>query len=112
MIAINESTAAVIDLAAVDSGGGSGLTYSISGGVDFGIDSNTGIASFADAPVVVTNLGGLTSKQDLIVTVTDVAEPPEIVAFTMISINEATTADQVVSGGMIWTIPGGVGVFR
>ncbi len=72
---------------------GSGLTYSISGGVDqalFSIDTNSGVLSFDSAPyfespadtgadnvndvqVTITDSGSLTDSQDIAVTVTDVA---------------------------------------
>jgi hypothetical protein len=91
-----ENQTAVTDVDATDDtdSEGSGLSYSISGGVDaslFSIDPSTGVLSFISAPdyenptdsgvdnvydvqVTVTDSGGLTDVQDIAVTVTDVVE--------------------------------------
>ena len=91
-----ENTTTVIDINATDDDDseGSGLTYSLSGGVDaglFSIDAATGEVTFNSAPdfeapgdangdnnfefqVTVTDSGGLTDLQDITVSVTDVVE--------------------------------------
>ena len=103
---VDEGTTAVINVNATDTEGdteGSGLTYAISGGTDqafFNINSNTGELSFVSAPdfenpsdanadnnyevsVTVTDSGGLTDTQVMVVSVTDVNETaPTITSFS------------------------------
>lgn len=96
-VEVPENQTAVLDVNATDDNGdteGSGLTYSLTGGVDqslFAIDANTGDLSFTTAPdfeapgdsdgdnnyavdVTVTDSTGLSATQNLSVNVTDAAE--------------------------------------
>ncbi len=93
-ISVPENTTAVTTLTASDPDGDT-LTYSILGGVDqahFVLDAASGLLSFVSAPdfeqpadadadnvyevTVQVSDGLLTATQSLLVTVTDVAEPP------------------------------------
>ncbi|MFG6100003.1 cadherin domain-containing protein [Leptothoe sp. ISB3NOV94-8A] len=93
---------------------GSGLTYSLSGGADqslFSIDANSGVVTFNNAPdfeapvdangnndyelqVTVTDSSGLTDTQDLVISVTDVAEnaAPTITSSATASVEEEQTS--------------------
>ncbi|MEM8778346.1 MAG: hypothetical protein AAGF26_05625, partial [Cyanobacteria bacterium P01_G01_bin.49] len=93
---VPENQTSAIDVNATDDtdSEGSGLTYSLTGIVDdslFNIDAVTGVVTFINAPdfenpgdagsdnnydiqVTVTDSGGLTDVQDIVVTVTDVVE--------------------------------------
>ena len=92
---VNESQTSAIDVDTTDDldSEGAGLTYSLTGTTDdvqFDIDTNTGVVTFITAPdfetptdtgadnnyniqVTVTDSGGLTAVQNIVVTVTDVA---------------------------------------
>ena len=93
---VAENQTEAIDVKATDDSDseGSGLTYNKSGGADralFNLDGSNGVLTFADAPdfelpadadgnndyevqVTVTDSGGLTDAQEIVITVTDVDE--------------------------------------
>ena len=137
---VDENQTSAIDVEANDDTDteGSGLTYSISDGADqtlFSIDSATGVVTFDAAPdfeapgdangdnnyevqVTVTDSGGLTDVQDIIITVTDAAEntAPFITSDETASVPEnQTTAIDVDAGddfdaegaGLTYSLTGG-----
>ncbi len=113
-----ENQTAVSDVDSSDLDGetenGGGLTYAFStdsGGADnalFGLDEDTGILTFSAAPnfedpadadtdndyevqVTVTDAGGLTDTQDIVVTVTDVNDAPTITSAATVDADENQT---------------------
>ena len=115
---VAENQTSAIDVQSTDDSDseGSGLIYSLTGGADqglFSIDSSTGVVTFNVAPdfegpgdanedndyeveVTVTDSGVLTDVQDIMISVTNVNEPPEVAnpiadknidAFDVFSIN-------------------------
>jgi Domain of unknown function DUF11/Bacterial Ig domain len=110
-----ENQTVVTDVQSTDPEGdteGSGLTYSITGGVDqgdFSIVAATGVLTFDSAPdfdtpgdtnadnvydvqITVTDSDSMTDVQDLAVTVTDVNEAPTITSGSAVSAAENQTA--------------------
>jgi hypothetical protein len=146
MVAINaaEHQTAVTNADSTDPEGetenGGGLTYSLTGGADqtsFAIDTDSGLLTLLAAcdfespsdadgnnvfevQVTVTDSGGFTGVQDMLVTCTDVNEAPTITGGAMIAIDSAenqTTATNVEStdpdgeteagGGLTYSLTGG-----
>jgi len=117
-----ENQTAVVDVNSTDLDGdteGAGLTYIITGTIDdalFSIDMNTGVVTFLAAPdfempsdvgtdndynlqVTVTDSGGATDAQDIVVSVTNDLNDDATVAFQSAassSVDEATTLNIVV----------------
>ena len=102
-VMVPENQTAVIDVQSTDpegeTEGGGGLTYSLVGGEDqvlFSIDADSGLLTFITPPnfespgdvggdnvynvkVAVTDTAGLTSTQDIAVTVTDANDAPTVI---------------------------------
>ena len=121
-VSIAEGETTVINVESTDDldAEGSGLVYSLSGGLDialFDIDATVGTISFLTAPdfetpqddggdniynlqVTVTDSGNLTAVQDLVITVTDIAEntPPVIVD------QDFSIAEDVATGTLVGTV--------
>ncbi|MBT9314082.1 beta strand repeat-containing protein [Leptothoe spongobia] len=113
-VAENQTTVTDVDATDDTDSEGSGLTYSLSGGADaslFSVDANTGVVTFNNAPdfevpgdangnndyevqVTVTDSSGLTDVQDLVISVTDVAEnaAPTITSSATASVAENQTS--------------------
>ncbi|MDV3348309.1 cadherin domain-containing protein [Leptothoe sp. LEGE 181152] len=110
----NQTSAIDVETSDDNDSEGSGLTYSLSGGADqslFSIDANSGVVTFTNAPdfeapvdangnndyelqVTVTDSSGLTDTQDLVISVTDVAEnaAPTITSSATASVEEEQTS--------------------
>ena len=113
-----ENQTVAIDVQSIDDSDseGAGLTYSLTGGADqalFTVDVNTGVISFLVAPdfeipgdanadndyevdVTVTDSGLLTDVQNLVVTVTDVAENASPTITSPAAVNAAENQTGVI----------------
>ncbi|NEZ56958.1 calcium-binding protein [Adonisia turfae] len=113
-VAENQTSAIDVETSDDNDSEGSGLTYSLTGGADqslFSIDANSGVVTFTNAPdfeapvdangnndyelqVTVTDSSGLTDTQDLVISVTDVAEnaAPTITSSATASVEEEQTS--------------------